>query len=221
MNCGGDCFHQGCEGPYGYYTRRGCDWFHSYARQKSCYCIPWPCPNFKMCGEIAPFWLLDCHGGFCNLGCNLLGQVVSKDNVENDECPVCSEVPPHFIKFPACDHYFCKDCTRKIWMGLGEIHYHLSPVPFGCPPCPNGCDNPIRGVQCGCHEFWSADDKKADEPLGVRNKWEIEHPDQFEAFNEADEQLFWTPDPNYGTQKCPLCRQTGNNNSGRCILRTS
>jgi len=28
--------------------------------------------------------------------------------------------------------------------------FNVSPVPYGCPPCPNHCNNPEKGRQCQC-----------------------------------------------------------------------
>ena len=116
------------------------------------------------------------------------------------ECPVCLE-EDILMKFPSCSHCLCVQCTRKI-LFFDETRRHLNPVFYGCPPCPNGCQNPERGKQCHCEEQEE-----------VQNVWEQEHPDEFKRWNDDEHdsingQLFrfHAEDQNYGNCKCPICR---------------
>ena len=51
-------------------------------------------------------------------------------DTQND-CVVCMECTGREMKFPACNHYFCVECSKKI-LFWDETRYHLSPVPYGC-----------------------------------------------------------------------------------------
>ena len=80
------------------------------------------------------------------------------------------------VKFPTnCDHWFCVSCSRNI-LFWDEQRYHLSPIPFGCPQCPNGCINPVKGKQYYCDEYYE-----------ILDKWELEYPDQFKKWNDSQD----------------------------------
>ena len=73
-----------------------------------------------------------------------------------EPCVICFDTKHRELKFPAdCRHWFCISCSINI-IFWDVTRYCLSPVPYGCPPCPNnGCKNPLRGLQCGCGEFYN------------------------------------------------------------------
>lgn len=105
------------------------------------------------------------------------------------------------MKFPAnCGHWICVDCMYDL-VFRDESVYHLSPVPFGCLPCPNGCVNPKRGKQCYCKEY--------DE---IRDLWEKDYPDEFEQYNDAENMSIdigeIEPGSVFGSESCPLCQKT-------------
>jgi hypothetical protein len=79
-----------------------------------------------------------------------------------------------------------------------ESRHHISPVPYGCPPCPNGCTNPIRGTQCYCYEY---------DP--VQEQWEKDFPVQFQKWNDDEHESIETPldNPTFASKKCPFCRR--------------
>jgi hypothetical protein len=80
--------------------------------------------------------------------------------------------------------------------------YHLSPEPYGCPPCPNGCINPIKGKQCYCEEYDI-----------IQDNWEIEDYDQWKKWNEAEHlSIERSENENSSFSKCicPLCRKKYN-----------
>ena len=81
-----------------------------------------------------------------------------------------------------------------------EVQYYLSPVPFGCKPCPNGCINPEKGKQCCCEEY----DKIVD-------RWMKDFPLEYAKYIEA-ENLFIdlyedSPESIFDSKKCPLCNK--------------
>jgi hypothetical protein len=73
-------------------------------------------------------------------------------------------------------------------------------VPFGCPPCPNGCINPVKGKQCYCVNY--------DEIL---KQWEQEKPEQYKEYSDAEnlsiELSETTAGSVFSSKKCPLCRK--------------
>lgn len=73
----------------------------------------------------------------------------------------------------------------------------MSPVQYGCPPCPNGRNNPEVGMQCNCYEY--------DEILEL---WEENNPDQYEIWSVKKSKSIDTSggDVVYGQKTCPLCR---------------
>jgi hypothetical protein len=114
------------------------------------------------------------------------------------ECDVCNEVRGNEMKFPAkdCEHYFCVQCSRDLLL-FDESRYHLSREPFGCPPCPNGCTNPIKGRQCYCYEYQYT-------IMG----WEEVYPEKFIRWDEAELKSIKDRDNSaYGSCCCPICRR--------------
>ena len=225
----GHCFEQDWEtprvNPYG---------DSAYKRKdtaSSCACTLVPCVNVELCGVKQPGWMFSsAHGSTSQYGnlcrhCDgmringifeVLHSVPSliphqpwqrlefKDATE--PCSVCFEQKDRVVKFPFCTHYFCIDCTWAVLHGHGESDYHISPVPYGCPPCPNGCENPIRGVQCYCLEYFNNDEDEG--PLGVIQQWETSNPEAYETYMSSANWTCVANHPVYGSGKCPLCRAT-------------
>ena len=165
------------------------------------------CKNYELCGTVLPDWWYDCKAHYLCTNCDmLLYELEFRDCPDDEECVVCNEKEKQ-VKFPAnCGHWFCCKCSSDI-LFWDETRYHLSPEPFGCPPCPNGCINPIRGKQCYCDEYFNNEDDN----LGVIQIWENEHPEQFEEYNNTENESIelaeTTPGSVFGSQKCPLCRK--------------
>lgn len=156
------------------------------------------CKNYELCEAILPpdWFTMKCHYRCTN--CDILGWN-ELEFKESEECVVCNEMNKQ-VKFPAnCGHWFCVSCSRNI-LFWDETRYHLSPVPFGCPPCPNGCINPVKGKQCYCENY--------DEVL---EQWEQENPIQYKEYNDAEhlsiELSETTAGSIFNSKKCPLCRK--------------
>jgi hypothetical protein len=84
-----------------------------------------------------------------------------------------------------CGHSFCVECSLRLYE-----ESHLSPIPFGCPPCPNQCLNPTKGPQCDCIE--------RDEVL---DQWKKKDPASYDKW-VAEEILYRYKD---GIFRCPVC----------------
>lgn len=118
---------------------------------------------------------------------------------DNEACVVCKSQGTMKVKFPAgCGHSFCVDCTKNL-MFLDGSRYQLSSVPFGCPGCPNGCANPVKGRQCECDEY------------DITEKtWKFSEPEAWLRWNKAENKSIERGEEDldtlYGTKKCPVCR---------------
>ena len=162
------------------------------------------CKNYELCQNILPpdhyeryaqYLCPQCDNGSLGFGWNEL-----EFRIGEEECVVCNETSNTQLKFPAnCGHWFCISCSRNI-LFWDETQYHLSPIPFGCPPCPNGCTNPVKGKQCYCVNY--------DEIL---ERWEQENPDKYNEWNDAEHISIHESEPIsgsvFGSKQCPLCRR--------------
>lgn len=159
------------------------------------------CKNYDLCENILPptayeegtnYLCMTCGYGF---GWNTL------EFRESEEvCVVCQETTNKQVKFPTnCGHWFCIPCSRNI-LFWDETRYHLSPVPYGCESCPNGCVNPIKGKQCYCEEYNE-----------ILNEWEQTQPDDYKKWCDAESKSIELSEivegSVFGSQKCPLCRK--------------
>jgi hypothetical protein len=156
------------------------------------------CLNYKLCKSTLPKWWIDCKAQFLCTPCDELnlGELNFVDCGET--CPVCLNENQVCLIFPKCGHQHCTSCSKSI-LFWDETRYHLSQVPYGCPPCPNGCINPIKGKQCYCEEYYL-----------IQDEWEHEHPEQWSEWNDDDtnsiELSETTPGSVFNTKKCSVCR---------------
>jgi len=103
-------------------------------------CTPRECPNFLVCGNTEPQFILEFNRGVCNactvsFGPNWENDAPSNPILEVDytyhadaDCPVCLLAKTPRIKNPRCSHYLCIACIRLI--------YGLDGLPEGQPPFP-------------------------------------------------------------------------------------
>lgn len=166
------------------------------------------CKNYNLCQSILPKCWYDCKGKYLCTKCDIFewNELEFRDGIE--ECAVCNEIDKQ-VKFPTnCGHWFCVYCSRNI-LFWDETRYHLSPEPYGCPPCPNGCLNPISGQQCYCYEYFGDEENP-----GVIQIWSSENPEQFKKYNDDEQKSIELSETNtdsvFGSKKCPLCRKIYN-----------
>lgn len=124
------------------------------------------CVNYELCETGVS------HNSSLCKNCQLWGKLqFIKTKRLQEKCMLCGEKSNNVIKFPYnCHHIFCVNCTRYI-LFCDEISlFNVSPVPFGCPPCPNNCINPERGTQCQCvsydkviEDWWNQNIDKGEE----------------------------------------------------------
>ena len=161
-----------------------------------------PCTNHEFCNGTAPGqginsqYCMTC-GSWFKVGGFGWDRLTIVDNTDGD-CVICFQPCARKLIFPAgCGHSFCLNCSRDILL-FDETRYGLSPVPFGCPPCPNGCVNPVRGKQCYCYEYDPVQEQWKNEQLGDWTRWNTaEHASIDHSNDDADA---------FGSGRCPLCR---------------
>lgn len=85
------------------------------------------CPNFLVCGNIVPEWLLRCKGGHC-VQCDMSFGKVLEFSAEDEECPVCLETKP-LVKLLKCEHKMCVTCFKRCWDGPEKPDYPPFPYP--------------------------------------------------------------------------------------------
>ena len=157
------------------------------------------CTNYEFCQhdkvpEMGSDYCMTCGSWFkMGFGWDKLTIVDS-----TDECIVCTNMCERKLMFPTkCGHSFCLPCSRKI-LFFDESTYHLSPVQYGCPPCPNGCENPEKGKQCYCEEYDAIEEEWKNCNPGSWNRWNNE---QNKSIDDSSKEI------TYGKGTCPFCRK--------------
>jgi hypothetical protein len=96
-------------------------------------------------------------------------KIISKKTKQ--QCYLCNEIVNKKLLFPNnCGHEYCVDCMRFMLFCDETSVFNISPEPYGCPPCPNGCSNPSIGDQCMCplyndviEDWWNKNKDNAEE----------------------------------------------------------
>ena len=163
------------------------------------------CKNYDLCEAVLSHDHWECHGNYLCMNCGDwfrfgFGWNELEFRMSSEKCPVCFDKNKKQLKFPTnCGHWFCVSCSRNI-LFVDDTRYHLSSVPYGCAPCPNGCINPVKGKQCYCDEY-----------IKIQDKCEEEYPIQFNKYNDAVRvsiNLGETISGSiFGTCTCPLCKK--------------
>ena len=123
------------------------------------------CKNYELC-ETSTL----SHNSLCK-NCMSWGELSIETETRKHKCTLCEESVNTKIPFPSkCSHIYCIDCTRYLLFCDESSMFNISPIPYGCPPCPNGCRNPTEGNQCTCPEYedvivewWKHNKDKAEE----------------------------------------------------------
>lgn len=157
------------------------------------------CVNFELCSNEA---ILDGFCMTCKYWFSSVGRVPCKLSIitKPGECVICLKDRERKLEFPAgCGHSFCIGCSSHMLFG-DDTRFYLSPVAYGCPPCPTGCANPIIGKQCACVEYMAIQEIWETTDLLAASKW-------FEAEAKSVEVGRWLDVSSYGVAVCPLCRK--------------
>jgi hypothetical protein len=83
-------------------------------------CIALHCPNYIVCGSMAPKYILDMQNDLCYY-CNDMFVTEKGGNgklraIDNVDCPICWD-KTRCVTQPRCDHYTCVDCFRRCYYG--------------------------------------------------------------------------------------------------------
>lgn len=176
-----------------------------YSRGCASCCRTVQCLNHVFCENDFPGWVVPLYEGSCMNCSGILGNGVQVETrpIQTDEsCVVCTADSPDTVmmKFPAtegCTHWYCLSCCRDLILWR-EQRYHLDPRSFGCPPCPNGCNNPSVGMQCYCEEYEA-----------VQAQWELAFPKQWVLWSTREHESIEADRPGeaYGKKTCPQCKR--------------
>lgn len=112
--CGGDgsCFTQ--------------DDYGDYTIQESCVhaCRLLECPNFIVCEQMLPSWVIDCNDGTCpHCAIDMWELEISKEKLE---CPICLETTI-CITLKNCKHAVCAECFKRCYR-TSDQSYEPRPV---------------------------------------------------------------------------------------------
>lgn len=116
----------------------------------------------------------------------------------NETCYICKKEMKTKIKFPTnCGHSFCLKCMKEIFI-YDENRYVLNPIYYGGPACPMGCNNPKRGYQCSCDEFWNLFDEWIDSESNESKQY---------ADDDLTSKCIGELEANHiYTKMCPICK---------------
>ena len=89
------------------------------------------CPNYLLCREIMPKYMLLAHDGLC-MNCDISfgrwdggkGILTFKNNIQ---CPICLETN-HAISLPKCNHFICINCFFNCYY-YDRIYVKNNPPP--------------------------------------------------------------------------------------------
>lgn len=109
-------------------------------------CRPVKCPNFLLCGQVEPLYLLEENEGICSFCNSFFNQSLEFYSIEEmDECPICmDEEKTILMKMPRCNHHICCSCFRTIYriydLSLDhnadrKIQHSLGSYRNKCPIC--------------------------------------------------------------------------------------
>ncbi len=157
-----------------------------------CINFEFTCKNYEFCGSNTQLYDIFCDK-ICGRYDILPNSILDIRNTES-KCSICEKHTEREMKHPYCkiEHYFCVPCCRNILL-WDETKYHLSPIPYGCPPCPNKHNNPTKGTQCYCCEY-----------NDVQLLWESNNPYQYKKWYEAENNSIHNSKSI--NRNCPLCK---------------
>lgn len=83
------------------------------------------CPNFIICNNKEPYYILEFNRGVCN-DCSVnFGKCIENPTTsypkllfsdQSLSCPVCLQVSKNNVKNPRCSHFLCITCIKAIYV---------------------------------------------------------------------------------------------------------
>ena len=95
------------------------------------------CPNYIICSNTAPQFMLNFNKGVCNDCITKLGKCIENPTTSNpilsitdsiDDCPVCLQFKSKSVNNPRCSHKICIDCIKAIYWYEDHLFRDLIPV---------------------------------------------------------------------------------------------
>jgi len=100
-------------------------------------CMLQECPNYMICHNYAPLFMLEFNGGVCNDCVIHFGrcpenptpsQPVLETIDDLEQCPVCLQSSTIGVQNPRCDHYLCVSCIKTIYWYEDTLLSEFAPV---------------------------------------------------------------------------------------------
>jgi hypothetical protein len=144
------------------------------------------CPNYILCGIVAPQWLFDCCGDLCT-NCDILfGKWAGGKGIletQEVECPICLEEKLG-ISQPKCNHFLCIECFKRCHYGDDDLENE--------PKFPYNSDIEEEYYDDPDNPEW-ANNEKIVKYNNDYNKWDDQR--ELKKYNESY------------LRQCPLCRK--------------
>lgn len=103
-------------------------------------CKPKKCPNYIICNNKVPWFILEFNKGVCNECITRVGTCLENPTLSNPvleftqhilepiECPVCFQSFNEGVKNPRCSHVTCISCLKAIYWYEDNLFSELRPV---------------------------------------------------------------------------------------------
>lgn len=95
------------------------------------------CPNFELCNNKEPLFILHFNGGVCNECITKFGPCSQNSASSNPilvfeyedkfDCPICFKLVDLKVKNPRCNHFLCISCMKAIYYSEEE-NYPNKPI---------------------------------------------------------------------------------------------
>jgi hypothetical protein len=111
---------------------------NNYASRYECphKCAPVRCPNFELCQDVLPQWVMSTHRGTCmNCAVIFAGPVQRIECEQHEECCICAEDVNVFFQFQQCTHKVCATCFRRFHFHDHDEEGSEASLDSRCPLC--------------------------------------------------------------------------------------
>jgi hypothetical protein len=105
------------------------------------HCRAEECPNYWICGNSAPLFMLEFNNGVCNDCITRLGKCPENSSPSDpildhleletpEDCPVCFQSVMNMVKNPRCCHALCLSCFKAIYWSDDTLIQDLPSFPY-------------------------------------------------------------------------------------------
>lgn len=157
-------------------------------------CMPKKCPNYVICSNRAPLFILEFNNGVCNECVTRLGKCLENPTPSNpileilnntEECPVCLQVVDKTVKNPRCIHKLCFQCLKAIYWYEDSLFMDIRPT---------------FPITVGVEEEYLVEPE-----IYINNELVIEWKKQLGSWNEN--RLKFVMNNKKYLKHCPICRR--------------